>query len=147
MHKCLPLKNIMSKTSYNIPITPEEIKLTAIRAQGSGGQHVNKVSTAIHLRFDVRQSSLPDHIKQRLLSLKDNRITQDGIIIIKAQQFRSLEQNKEDAINRLQLLINTSSVPKKSRKPTRPSRNSIRKRLNTKNKRGQTKKLRSKVSD
>jgi ribosome-associated protein len=127
-------------------VNPAEVEFSAIRAQGPGGQNVNKVSCAVHLRFDVGASSLPAAIKDRLLALSDQRITQHGVVVLKAQQSRSLEQNKEDALRRLQELVDSVAVPPALRRPTRPTRGSQRKRLDSKTTRGQTKALRGKVS-
>ncbi|QTN30121.1 aminoacyl-tRNA hydrolase [Rhodoferax sp. AJA081-3] len=129
-----------------IPINPDEIDFSAIRAQGSGGQNVNKVSTAIHLRYSIPASSLPDAIKERLLALSDQRITADGVVVIKAQTTRSQEQNKADAIERLQALVDSVAVLPKRRKATKPTRSSQRKRLEGKAVRGDVKKLRGRVS-
>lgn len=128
-----------------IPIPESEISFQAIRAQGAGGQNVNKVSTAVHLRFDIHASSLPDRIKDMLLNLNDQRISKTGVLVIKAQNFRSREKNKADALNRLHKMIQKIMVPKKSRKKTKPKRNAVTKRLNSKTKHGRTKELRKKI--
>jgi ribosome-associated protein len=130
-----------------VKLDPLEVEFSAIRAQGPGGQNVNKVSCAVHARFDVKASSLPPHIKERLLAMRDSRITADGVIVLKAQQSRSLEANKEDALRRLQALIDQASVVQAVRRPTKPTRGSQRRRLESKTKSGQTKALRGKVNE
>ena len=131
--------------SNTISLNDSEVEISAIRAQGAGGQNVNKVSSAIHLRFDIHASSLSEAQKQRLLDSKDSRITKEGVMIIKAQQFRTQERNKIDAFERLQSFIIKATYVNKTRKPTKPSRNAKRKRVDQKTQRGKTKALRGKV--
>jgi ribosome-associated protein len=130
-----------------LAIDPAEVEFSAIRAQGPGGQNVNKVSCAVHARFDIGASSLPPDVKERLLALRDSRITLEGVIVLKAQQSRSLEANKEDALRRLQALVDQAAEVPIVRRPTRPTRSSQRRRMDEKTRSGQTKALRGKVNE
>jgi len=135
----------MLKISNTVTLDESEIEFSAIRAQGSGGQKVNKVAAAIHLRFDIAASSLPEFYKERLLKLKDKRITKEGVIVIKAQQHRSQEQNKDEAIKRLVELIKSVNLVQKRRIATKPTKGGVKRRLNSKKKHAEKKSMRGKV--
>ena len=132
----------MLPISSSVSIPDHDIEIHAIRSQGAGGQNVNKVSTAIHLRFDIRASSLPPFYKEELLKLRDHRISADGVITIKAQQHRTQERNREDALDRLRLLIQSVAIPRKKRRPTKPTKGSQNRRIEGKKRQGRLKALR-----
>lgn len=146
--ECVPGEvAIMLQISSSLSIPDREIEISAIRAQGAGGQNVNKVSSAIHLRFDISASSLPDLYKERLLGLRDQRITKEGVVVIKAQQYRSQEKNREEALQRLLELVLSVAVSRKKRRPTKPTRGSQQRRMDSKTRRGAVKLTRAKVTD
>ncbi len=136
---------LVINTHLSLPL--DEIEINAIRAQGAGGQNIHKTSSAVHLRFSVQASSLPDAVKERLLEQADRRRSKDGVIVIKAQQFRSLEKNRDAALERLAELVRTAAMVPRTRKATKPTKSSQRRRVDTKTRRGRVKSLRGKVED
>lgn len=137
----------MTPNRRPLEIDPEEVEMSAIRAQGAGGQNVNKVSSAVHLRYDILASSLPPDVKERLLALRDSRITQEGVLVLKAQQHRTQEMNRSDALARLQAVIDSVATPPRARRATKPTYGSKQRRLEGKNQRSEIKNLRGRVRD